>query len=77
MYAYTHNIHQHTHTHTHTHTTSPSPCGNRLMEDEQGGAVVAMDKTEVLDIDHRLLQSPQIDGVAGENILTLSAMSKR
>ena len=52
---------------------SPSPGGGWLVEDEECGVVVAMEELEVLDIAHSLTEISQADGVAGLDVMVLTA----
>ena len=49
----------------------PSPGGVRLVEDEESGAVVSMNKSEVLHVDDRVVERQQVNSFAGQNVLTL------
>ena len=51
---------------------SPSPGGGGLVEDEEGGVVVAVQELDVLDAAHPLTQVSQSDGVAGLYVVVLT-----
>ena len=51
----------------------PGPGGRGLIEDEEGGVVVAMQELDVLDRAHPLTEVSQTDGVASLDIMVLTA----
>ena len=56
---------------------SPSPGGGWFVEDEEGGAVVAVEELNILDTAHPLTQVPQRHGVAGLDVVGLTASRRR
>ena len=51
----------------------PCPCGCRLVEEEDSRIVVAIQKMKVLDVDNRLCESAEVDGITGEDAVVLTA----
>lgn len=49
----------------------PSPGGVGFIEDENGGNVVSMDKSEVLHVEDRVIEREEVNSGTGCNVLTL------
>ena len=55
---------------------SPGPGWGWLIQDEEGGVVVAMEEMEVLHIAHSLTEVPQRYGVAGLDVMVLTGRER-